>query len=119
MSESNGLSYASKSSVTHSSSCLSEPPERASSVVSVVGPHLIGKAQRNASHQRTTSVDSIEKKTGSLEAKGAEIITKDPRASQRSKVTNSSAVIRGSMVKVMTTTVTPLPRVIVAHHQHA
>jgi len=58
-------------------------------------------------------MDSSEK-TGSLEAKGTEI-TKDPRMSQKNKVTNSPTVVRGSMVKVMTTGAA-LPRMIVSHH---
>jgi len=58
-------------------------------------------------------MDSNEK-TGSLEAKGTDI-TKDPRTSQKNKVTNSPTVVRGSMVKVMTTGAA-LPRMIVAHH---
>lgn len=59
----------------------------------------------------------LTEKLGSLEAKGTEI-AKDPRASQRNKVTNSPAIIRGTMAKVVTTTGAAMPGMIVAHHHH-
>ena len=63
----------------------------------------MGKAQRNASHKHSTSVDSTEKKTGPLEkTKGAEL-TKNPRGSQKSRVTNSPTLIRSSMARVVAT----------------
>ena len=88
-------------------------PERAFSVV-FVGPESVGKAQKSAQHKHTASAD-LKEKAGSLEAKGTEV-TKDPRISQKNKVANSPAVIRGSMVKVVTTTGAALPRMIVSHH---
>jgi len=71
----------------------------------------VGKAQRSANHKHTPSVDSTGK-MGYLEVKGVEI-AKDPRTSQKNKVTNSSAVIRGSMARVVTTGAA-LPRMIVS-----
>jgi len=68
----------------------------------------VGKAQRSVNHKHTRSVDSNEKMSF-LEVKGAEI-AKDPR---KSKVANSSAIIRGSMAKVVTTSAA-LPRMIVS-----
>ena len=59
----------------------------------------------------------LNEKKGLLEAKGTEM-TKDPRTSQRNKVTNSPSIIRGSMVKVVTTTGAVLPKMIVSHHHH-
>lgn len=80
-----------------------------------VDPLAMGKAQRSANHKHSPSVDSIER-SGFLEAKGTEI-ARDPRTSQRSKVANSPAIIRGSMAKVVTAGA-GLPRMIVSHHQH-
>ena len=76
----------------------------------------MGKAQRSANHKHNVSVD-LNEKAGSLEAKGTEI-AKDPRVSQKNKVTNSPAIIRGTMAKVVTTTGAALPRMIVSHHNH-
>ena len=59
----------------------------------------------------------LNEKMGALEAKGAEI-AKDPRTSQKSKVTNSPTIIRGTMAKVVTTTGAAFPRMIVSHHHH-
>jgi len=76
----------------------------------------MGKAQRSANHKHTASVDSGEK-IGPLEVKGTEL-TKDLRASQKSKVANSPSIIRGSMARVVTTTGAALPRMIVSHQHH-
>lgn len=76
----------------------------------------MGKAQRKANHKQTASMD-LSEKMGSLEAKGTEL-ARDPRMSQKSKVTNSPTIIRGTMAKVVTTTGAALPRMIVSHHHH-
>ena len=82
-----------------------------------VGPSAVGKAQRSASHKHTASAE-LHDKMGALEANGTEV-AKDPRASQKNKVTNSPALIRGTMAKVVTSTGAAFPRMIVSHNNHA